>query len=142
MTMAEQVTAGDRTGHERTDDYLRVVGVTKQFPMTSGAVTALDNIDLRLPRGGFGALIGPSGCGKSTLLRLLADLLEPTSGEITIDGRPPAEARSAHRIGFVFQDPTLLPWRSVIDNVRLPIQISGKTGGFAGRSPAEPNRTP
>ena len=108
-----------------------------EFPSASGTVVALDHVSLRLPRGGFAALIGPSGCGKSTLLRLLADLLQPTAGTITIDGLPPSEARSDQRIGFVFQDPTLLPWRSVIDNVRLPMQISGKTAGFAGRSPQE-----
>jgi NitT/TauT family transport system ATP-binding protein len=126
-----------RVGGNAQHDYLRVESVMKEFVISSGTVTALEGVDLRLPRGGFGALIGPSGCGKSTLLRLLADLIEPTSGRISIDGRPPAEARREHRIGFVFQDPTLLPWRSVLDNVRLPMQISRRTAGSAGRTPAE-----
>jgi NitT/TauT family transport system ATP-binding protein len=118
-------------------DYLRLRDVSKEFPVASGTVTALQGIDLSLPRGGFGALIGPSGCGKSTMLRLLADLLPPTSGTIEINGRPPSEARKGHEIGFVFQDPTLLPWRSVLDNVRLPLQISGRTSGWAGPSPQD-----
>jgi len=120
------------------DSYLRLRDVCKEFPVTDGVVTALQGIDLSLPRGGFGALIGPSGCGKSTMLRLLADLIPPTSGTIEINGRPPSEAREGHKIGFVFQDPTLLPWRSVLDNVRLPLQISGQTAGSdGGPSPEE-----
>ena len=119
------------------DSYLQLKGVSKEFPVPAGTVVALDGIDLSLPKGGFGALIGPSGCGKSTMLRLLADLLPPTSGTIEINGRPPAEARKERQIGFVFQDPTLLPWRSVLDNVRLPEQVSRRTAGFSGLTPME-----
>ena len=119
------------------DSYLRLQGVSKEFPVAAGTVTALDGIDLSLPKGGFGALIGPSGCGKSTMLRLLADLLPPTSGTIEINGRPPSEARKERQIGFVFQDPTLLPWRSVLDNVQLPEQVSRRTAGFSGLTPME-----
>jgi NitT/TauT family transport system ATP-binding protein len=136
MTMAgDRATAGSDAPDRRA--YIAVDGVTKEFAVASGTVTALEDVHLELPQGGFGALIGPSGCGKSTLLRLLADLLQPTAGTITIGGVAPAEVRGSQRIGFVFQDPTLLPWRSVLDNVRLPIQISGKTAGFAGRTPQE-----
>ncbi len=138
MTAVEQSTAtGLDAGAEHRTHYLRLSSVSKRFEIKTGDVVALDDVTLSLPKSGFGALIGPSGCGKSTLLRLLADLIEPTSGEITIGGRPPATARTDHRIGFVFQDPTLLPWRSVIDNVRLPMQISGRAAGFSGRSPQE-----
>ncbi|MFT4656451.1 MAG: NitT/TauT family transport system ATP-binding protein [Ilumatobacter sp.] len=119
------------------ESYLRLRDVGKEFPIATGTVTALQGINLSLPRGGFGALLGPSGCGKSTMLRLLADLLPPTSGTIEINGRPPSEAREEHQIGFVFQDPTLLPWRSVLDNVRLPLQISGRTAGWTGPSPED-----
>ena len=75
--------------------------------------------------GGFYALIGPSGCGKSTLLRLVADILAPSAGAITIGGHPPTEARLRHEIGFVFQDASLLPWRSVLGNIELPLEIAG-----------------
>jgi len=101
--------------------------VCKRFALDKGEVEALRDITLSLPAGSFTALIGPSGCGKSTLLRLIADVFPPTSGAILIDGKPPATARRAREIGFVFQDPTLLPWRSVIDNVRLPAEVAGVT---------------
>jgi NitT/TauT family transport system ATP-binding protein len=106
--------------------------VTKRFAIDKREVTALDRISLDLASGGFYALIGPSGCGKSTLLRLVADILAPTAGTITIDGHPPTEARKRHEIGFVFQDASLLPWRSVLANIRLPIEIAG---GAVGDTP-------
>jgi NitT/TauT family transport system ATP-binding protein len=90
-----------------------------------------------LAEGEFVALIGPSGCGKSTLLRLLADVMAPTSGKISIGGRSPHTCRLDHRIGFVFQDPTLLPWRTVLDNVRLPIQLARGKGRTGSASPEE-----
>ena len=101
-----------------------------------GAERALGPIDLAFAQGTT-ALIGPSGCGKSTLLRMLADVTAPTSGTITIGGRTPEAARRSHGIGFVFQDPTLLPWRSVLDNVRLPIQIARGRGSKGAATPEE-----
>lgn len=106
--------------------------VSKRFRIGRKEITALDGVSLALDEGGFYALIGPSGCGKSTLLRLIADVLKPSDGAITINGRPPQEARKRHEIGFVFQDATLLPWRSVLENVRLPQEIVG------GRAPDMP----
>lgn len=102
-----------------------IQGVSKAFAMGKSTVQALSNIDLILPPGSFTALIGPSGCGKSTLLRLIADVFPPTDGTIQIGAAAPSAARMAHEIGFVFQDPTLLPWRSVLDNVRLPSEVAG-----------------
>ena len=99
--------------------------VTQRFTIDGRTITALQDVTLRLPSGGFFALIGPSGCGKSTLLRLIADILAPTQGSIVIGHNKPIEARKRHEIGFVFQDPSLLPWRSVLDNVRLPLEIAG-----------------
>ena len=99
-------------------------GICKRFQIEKREVEALRDITLTLPAGSFTALIGPSGCGKSTLLRLIADVFPPTEGQILIDGQPPARARLARQIGFVFQDPTLLPWRSVIDNIRLPSEVA------------------
>ncbi len=100
---------------------------TKRFDLDGRSLTALEGIDLSVPEGSFAALIGPSGCGKSTLLRLIADVLAPTEGAIAVGGRPPREARLNHEIGFVFQEATLLPWRTVRENVRLPLEIAGVT---------------
>jgi NitT/TauT family transport system ATP-binding protein len=99
--------------------------VTKRFDLDGRSLTALEGIDLSVPEGSFAALIGPSGCGKSTLLRLIADVFAPSEGVIAVGGQPPRAARLGHQIGFVFQAATLLPWRTVLENVRLPIEIAG-----------------
>ena len=85
---------------------------------------ALDHIDLTIDRGEFVSIIGPSGCGKSTLLRIIGGLQTATSGSVLIDGRKPHELQHEKQLGFVFQDPSLLPWRNVLDNVRLPLQVN------------------
>ncbi|HUF54447.1 MAG TPA: ABC transporter ATP-binding protein [Dehalococcoidia bacterium] len=87
---------------------------------------ALEDISLDVPRGAFTSVIGPSGCGKSTLLRIVGGLTEPSEGSVAIDGERPGIAQRHHDIGFVFQDPALLPWRSVAANVRLPLEINGR----------------
>jgi NitT/TauT family transport system ATP-binding protein len=104
---------------------LSVAGVSKSFDIDGRRIEALRDIDLTLNEGEFGALIGPSGCGKSTLLRLVADIMPPSQGSISIGGLPPSRARKEHQIGFVFQDPTLLPWRTVLENIRLPLEVIG-----------------
>jgi NitT/TauT family transport system ATP-binding protein len=75
--------------------------------------------------GEFVSLIGPSGCGKTTLLRLIADLIQPTSGRLTVAGKTPEEARASREYGYVFQAPVLYDWRSVLANVTLPLEIMG-----------------
>ena len=92
----------------------------------ASGVTALERVGFDVPPGQFVALVGPSGCGKSTLLRLVAGLLAPTAGSLSVDELPPAAARrqAAVRTSFVFQDPTLLPWRSVRSNVSLPLELA------------------
>lgn len=90
-------------------------------------VVALRDVDLQLPAGRFGAIIGPSGCGKSTLLRLIADVMRPTTGTIRVGETAPAAARREHAFGFVFQSPTLLPWRTVRENIELPLDIVGRS---------------
>lgn len=97
------------------------------------AVTALSGVSVEVPKGSLITMIGPSGCGKSTLLRAIADLVPATAGEITVLGRSPQEAREQRSFSFVFQDATLLPWRSALDNVRLPLEVGG-----AGSAHAEP----
>lgn len=102
---------------------LRDVGMT--FGSDRGSVAALDGINVDFPEKGFTALLGPSGCGKSTLLRIVADLLSPSAGSVNVFGSTPREARTGRKLGFVFQDAALLPWRSVLENVMLPLQVGG-----------------
>jgi NitT/TauT family transport system ATP-binding protein len=97
--------------------------VTKTFPR--GNVTALQDIDLQLGAGEFVSLIGPSGCGKSTLLRVIGDLVEPTSGSVTINGKTARQARADRDYGIVFQDAVLFDWRTVAKNIALPLEMLG-----------------
>ena len=86
-------------------------------------VTALTNVSIDIKKGEFVSLLGPSGCGKTTLLRIIADLLKPTSGEVTVGGETPTEARLKRKYGIVFQSPVLYDWRTVKKNVMLPLEI-------------------
>jgi len=102
---------------------VEIRGVTKTF--AHGNVTALENIDLELHPGEFVSLIGPSGCGKSTLLRVVGDLTPPTSGAVTINGKPARQAREDGDYGIVFQDSVLFDWRTVAKNIALPLEMLG-----------------
>ena len=96
------------------------------YPAADAPVHALSEIDLTIAQGEFVSLIGPSGCGKTTLLRVIADLEPITSGEVRVNGMTPHEARLARAYGYVFQAPALFPWRTVLANVMLPLQIQGR----------------
>jgi NitT/TauT family transport system ATP-binding protein len=100
-------------------------GVDKTFVTAGASAVALADIDLEIRRGEFVSLIGPSGCGKSTLLRLIGDLTEPTAGSIRINGKPAQQARLDRDYGIVFQAPVLFDWRTVEENVRLPLELFG-----------------
>jgi NitT/TauT family transport system ATP-binding protein len=100
--------------------------IGQRFKTPSGQmVTALQDINLDIYPGEFLSIIGPSGCGKSTLLRVVADLLAPTSGTATVNGKPPHQARLNRDFGMVFQQAVLYEWRSVIKNIELPLEIMG-----------------
>jgi len=96
-------------------------------------VHALADIDLDIEEGEFVALIGPSGCGKTTLMRVIADLEHISAGQVLVNGVSPHEARLKRSYGYVFQAPALFPWRTVLANVTLPLQIQGKSKAEAKR---------
>jgi NitT/TauT family transport system ATP-binding protein len=108
---------------------VRVQGVDKTFSRGGRVVTkALEGIDLDVRQGEFISLIGPSGCGKSTLLRIVGDLTAPSSGTVTVNGKTAQQARRDRDYGMVFQAPVLFDWRTVEDNVKLPLEILGWDG--------------
>jgi NitT/TauT family transport system ATP-binding protein len=113
---------------------IRLDGVGQVFDGREGQVTALEEIDLHVRQNEFVTLIGRSGCGKSTLLRLIAGLLPPTYGEVRVADE--AVARPRRDVSFMFQRPALLPWRSVLSNVMLPVEIEGDRGRAAYRDRA------
>ena len=110
-----------------TEPVVRLVGVSMVFDAAGAgrSVEALRDIDLAVQRGEFVSLIGPSGCGKSTLLRVVGDLVSPTAGTVTVNGKPARQARLDRDYGMVFQAPVLFDWRTVQRNVELPLEITG-----------------
>jgi NitT/TauT family transport system ATP-binding protein len=104
---------------------VEAAGVGKVFGTGAAAVAALESVDLTIRQGEFVSLIGPSGCGKSTLLRLIGDLTQPTTGTLTINGKPASRARLDRDYGMVFQAPVLMDWRTVAKNIELPLEIMG-----------------
>ncbi|HEY9012804.1 MAG TPA: ABC transporter ATP-binding protein, partial [Devosia sp.] len=95
------------------------------FSTRDGDVVALSDVNLEIERGEFVSFIGPSGCGKTTFLRVIADLEQPTSGTITVNGTSPTDARLNRAYGYVFQAPALYPWRTIEKNVALPLEVMG-----------------
>ncbi|MCW2859237.1 MAG: transporter ATP-binding protein [Actinoallomurus sp.] len=116
--------AASASGRAATEPKLSLRGVGLGYRTKKGRLTALDGVDLDLAAGEFVALVGPSGCGKSTLLKVVAGLLPATAGTIRLDGETlPGEVPPG--IGLVFQSDALLPWKTVEDNIRLPLVIKG-----------------
>jgi NitT/TauT family transport system ATP-binding protein len=112
-------------------------GMSVRFFTDQRSVTALSGIDLDVARGEFLTLLGPSGCGKSTLLRAVADLVPPSAGDIRVLGGTASAARRRRDIGFVFQDPALLPWRTTLANVLLPLEVANGARHKGKATPAE-----
>lgn len=121
-------------GHANAID---VRDVIKRFGTGSDAVVAVEDISFSVGNNEFVSIVGPSGCGKSTMLRLIADLLPPSSGSISVAGQTAREARLARAIGVVFQNPVLYAWRSVRRNVELPLEVMGVARAERRRRSAE-----
>ncbi len=126
--------------------------LTKVFATDRNEIVAVEDVSVATERGAFTSLVGPSGCGKSTILRMLADLDTPTAGGVSLLGRSPADLRRLGKLGIVFQDAALLPWRDVRANIELAVQVTGVSvprgavddmialvglKGFEGARPAE-----
>jgi NitT/TauT family transport system ATP-binding protein len=113
----------DRTRADKAETVITLDAVTKIFEARGSAVRALDPVSLSVRNKEFVCVLGPSGCGKSTILGMIAGLIIPSSGTVAINGRATDDARKAHQIGLVFQDAVLLPWRTVAENVALPLEV-------------------
>jgi NitT/TauT family transport system ATP-binding protein len=121
-----------------TPPVVHISGVDKVFgTRDKGSTVALSGIDLDIAPGEFVSLIGPSGCGKSTLLRVIGDLVQPTRGSVQVNGKTAEQARLDRDYGMVFQAPVLFDWRSVEDNVKLPLEILGKDKAYRARRARE-----
>ncbi len=99
--------------------------VSMSYQTDSSEVLALKDVTIDIQKGEFISLLGPSGCGKTTLLRIMADLIQPTTGSITVSGGTAKEARLARKYGIVFQSPVLYDWRKVKKNITLPLEMMG-----------------
>ncbi len=110
------------------------------FGLGAAAITAVQNVSLEIEQGELVTVIGPSGCGKSTLLRVISDLIPQSAGDVAILGGTPEDARKRRDIGFVFQDSTLLPWRTALENVALPLEVGQGKSKASADSQSEPKR--
>jgi NitT/TauT family transport system ATP-binding protein len=120
-----KLTVVSETADRKVRNVIDIRGLSLIFQTADTPVFALSAIDLAIGAGEFVSFIGPSGCGKTTLMRVIADLERPTEGSITVNGVTPEEARLQRAYGYVFQAPALYPWRTVIRNVTLPLEIIG-----------------
>jgi len=112
----------------RTDrPAIRLAGLSVGFRVGGAPLPVLDDLTVEVPAGSLVAIVGPNGCGKSTLLRVIAGLLSPATGTVEVEGRPVSGPDP--RVGLVFQEPRLLPWRTATDNVTFPLELAGRPPG-------------
>lgn len=120
-----QVEASSKAIEKKTEIKIEDLCMVYQDKNGGKPVTALQNVNLDIKEGEFISLLGPSGCGKTTLLRIIADLLQPSSGKITVRGQTPRDIRLQKKYGIVFQNPVLYDWRTVRRNVCMPMELLG-----------------
>ena len=113
--------------------HIAIEDLSLRYRAKEGSVLALDGVSIDVPPRSFVSIVGPSGCGKTTLLKVLSGVLKPSAGRILIDGAPLQPALLAGKVGYVFQRPLLLPWRSALDNVALTSEVACKHLGRAAR---------
>lgn len=109
---------------DRTE-YISIRDISVQFPAADGPILALENVSIEIYTEEFFSIIGPSGCGKSTLLNLIGGILRPSSGEILFPGNSSDPFSKRGKVSYVFQEPVLLPWRTLFENVLLPLEVLG-----------------
>ena len=112
-------------GRARVGNLIEIRGVSHAYRTKSGPLPVLKNLNIDIPEGSFCAVVGPSGCGKSTLTRLIAGLMIPDAGEVWLHGERVTSPRKT--VGMAFQNPVLLEWRTILDNVLLPLEIVAPT---------------
>jgi len=127
LALASAASAAPVADTSATELAVQVQRASVVYPAPDAPVRALHEVDLAIEPGEFVALIGPSGCGKTTLLRVVADLEPLSAGTVRVNGLSPHDARLARAYGYVFQAPALFPWRTVLANVMLPLQIQGRS---------------
>jgi NitT/TauT family transport system ATP-binding protein len=122
LLLAENILAEGPPGRVAMgDNLIEIRDVSHTFQTKGGPLHVLDHLDISVPEGGFCAVVGPSGCGKSTLTRLIAGLMIPDAGEVWLHGAPVRGPRAT--VGMAFQNPVLLEWRTILQNVLLPLEI-------------------
>ena len=121
LSLPDEPIAAPRPGRLVVD----AQNISLTFDTADGRVEALSDVNLQVAEGEFVSFIGPSGCGKTTTLRLIADLQQPSSGTLTVNGMSAEGARLARSYGYVFQAPALFPWRTIEKNLKLPLEIMG-----------------
>jgi NitT/TauT family transport system ATP-binding protein len=122
------VTTEDRTSSATAAaPQIQAEGLCVDYIVGGTRLRVLDDVNISIPRGSFVSLIGPSGCGKSTLLKVMAGLVTPSEGRMTVAGMTPGEAVLQRRIGLVFQDATLLPWKNALENAGFLLRITHRS---------------
>jgi len=121
-TLADARSLAEATPRQLAVD---ISDVSLTFETADGEVEALSKVSLQIAAGEFVSFIGPSGCGKTTILRVIADLQQPTSGTLSVNGMSAEQARLSRAYGYVFQAPALFPWRTIEKNLKLPLEVMG-----------------